>query len=353
MSHAEPNSAPTDSSKVRWTAVFRGRKNSDALYRRLARPKRTERLEALIRLITYRLAAAVAASLAIIQFAWLGAVAGYLTLPWRGSQSLNYQAMSAAGKNASTQISQCAAPLILWALLLVCVPRAHLWLFRLTMFSAAALGYYVPRPPPVRTAEILEPITGRAIEAARPATHHMIAALVLAPALAYILYRLAYILTSRTRGLRLREARPPRNHSEFAYPAGARRFIGVPVATLLLAVDLWAASAMHTLLTLPSHGSGPQSSRYLIWVWVTAIFVVSLLICIPRMGSNRQPFIYIVVAITLYALWPHALLPPAISTLLAIPNAFWLMSAIYLSSTGLGFDVLSICLNWPAYPELG
>jgi hypothetical protein len=350
-------------------SLLRRRKSPVKLYWRLERPGPSKYVRAMIGVILCRAAAAVAAILAIALFAFLGVVAGNMSYPrWPTIKSLeNGQAISLAATPAAAELSRWVPVFTVFGLILVSIPRAHLWIFRLTMLSGVVLGYYQRRLPPFPQSTATTEITRRAALLTNWMQLHLaslvsriklhipvplvvaVVSLIVAVVMAYILYRSAYIVTVRTMSFVPRHQRS-HNHSAFCNTSLARRLIAVPVAAGLLSLNLWILQHIRSLLTKAHYGVflfgySPISVIDLILLTLA----VAVMICTPRPRGYRRLLVAIIVATTVYALSAHVhplLLP---TWTLTSANSFWILIVSFLFVTGFGFDLLTALLDWPIY----
>ncbi len=129
--------------------MLRRRKSPAKLYWRLERPGPRKYARAVAHVIIYRAVAVAAASIAITLYAFLGVVAGNVSYPrWPAVRSIDGQTISLAEAHATAELNHWMPVFIVIGLILVSIPRAHLWIFRITMLSGVALGYYQRRLPP-------------------------------------------------------------------------------------------------------------------------------------------------------------------------------------------------------------
>jgi hypothetical protein len=359
-----PNAQPEEPVAVRENAaalraMLRRRKSPARLYWLLERPGPGVYARAVTRLIAYRFVSAVVASLAITLCGFLGAAVGNLGyLRWSAVGSTNGLMASLAVVHADGDMSRLVPAFIMLGLILVSIPRAYLWIFRLTMLIAAVLGYYQRYLPPFwrsaattfisREALSLTRLTQRYLAASAQGDRALVLAIaLLIPVIAYGLYRMAYGLSAAT--MTFIPHRPEvRGTSAFFQMSLRRRFMAVPVTAGLLAVSVWIVQDIRE--TLPAARSGVILLRYnqLSAWWLAAAVVVVLMICTPRPRGYRWLLVATLVAIAVYASWSrvHVLRMP--NWVPAVPHNFWLLLAIYLLVTGLGFDTVAAQLGWSA-----
>ena len=329
-------------------AMLRRRKSPAKLYWRLERPGPRKYARAVAHVIIYRAIAVAAASLAITLYAFLGVVAGNVSYPrWPAVRSIDGQTISLAEAHATAELNHWMPVFIVIGLILVSIPRAHLWIFRITMLSGVALGYYQRRLPPFPRSAVAIDIIRRTASLTSSIPRHLavstaaVGLLVAVAVVARILYRTAYILTVRTTSFIPRRPRS-HNYSAFSRTRLTRRLAAVPVTAVLLSVSLWIVQNIRA--PLPGARYGVQSS---VTDWMLATVVAALIICTSPPRGYRWPLIALWTAITVYALSPHVRLLRIPSWLPAASNSFWVLVITYFLVIGFGFDLVTALLDWP------
>ncbi len=335
--------------------MLRRRKSTPVLYWHLKRPRAHVYAGAVARLVIYRLVAAAAAILAIMLLAFVGAVAGNIGYPhWPALKSISGGMINLATVHATAELSHWVPAFLALGLALVIIPRPHQWLFRITMVSGAALGYYQRRLPPFPHSTMANDIIRQAASLAGRITLPVsakslstaIAPLAIVALIGYILYRSSYTLTMRTMSF---IPRRPINHyrSTFRAVSVTRRLMAVPVTAGLLAVSLWIVENIRILLHIT------RIDVFLLWhsqpspgEWLLVTVAVALIICTPRPQGYPLLLIALLVALTVYALWPYQSLFPMPTGILAAPGSFWMLAVAYLLVTGLAFDLVAALLDW-------
>jgi hypothetical protein len=336
--------------------MLRRRKSPAKLYWRLERPGLRKYARPVAHVIIYRAVAVAAASLAITLYAFLGVVIGNVSYPrWPAVRSIDDQTISLAEAHSTAELSHGVPAFIVLGLILVSIPRAHLWVFRITMLSGVALGYYYRRLPPFPQSALAIDIIRRTASLTRSIPRHLavspiaaVGLLLAAAVVARVLYRTAYILTARSTSFIPRRPRS-HNYSAFIRTELTRRLVAVPVTAVLLSVSLWIVQNIRA--PLPGARYGVQSSAT---DWMLATVVVALIICMPSPRGYRWPLITLWTAITVYALSPHVRLLRIPSWLPAASNSFWILVIVYFVVIGFGFDLVTALLDWPIrIPFLG
>ena len=343
--------------------MLRRRRSTAKLYWLVERPRPRAYVRGVAHAAVNRLIVAVEASLAILLCVFLGAVAAALSHPrWPALSSIDDLTIRLTVARAVVNLSRCVPMCLLLGLTLAAIPRAQVWLFRFTMLSGVAIGYYQGYLPPLpRSADITRNATSLATLArhqlvvisaanAAPAAAIAAASLVVAAGAALIFYREAYALSTRTISL---IPHRPRNHNRSAFfrVSLARRLTAVPVTAALIAISIWIVQNARPVLPGAHYGVvlfGYHESSVTGWIAITAI--VALLICVPAPRGNRLLLVAILLAIAVYAVWPqaHLLRVPGWMPM-AAPRSFWVLGAAYLLVTGLGFGAVAALLGWPAY----
>src|SRR5690348_147710 len=281
------------------------RKSPPRLYWQLKRPKPRVYMQAVGKLLVYRVVAAAAAGLAITLCALIGGVAGNMSVPrWsslisiharhfnsaasHAGEVLNRWAESIQGQTIIAAISRAAADLTRWVpafmllgLILVSVPRAHRWIFNLTLAGGLALGYYHRHLPPLPRSSAAEAITTRSASLSTQATRHLtksslavaVLALILVAIVIYILYSNAFNLTRRTAGF-IPHRQVSHYRSTFRAVSAMRRLVAAVITVVLLAVDLWIVRNIRMSLPGLQHGIFIiKHSQISVTGWVLAIVI--------------------------------------------------------------------------------
>ncbi len=360
--------------------MLRRRRSSPRLYWRLRRPRPRIYARAAAKLIIYRIVAAAAASLAITLNALLGAIAGNINFPrWSSLISIHGQTINSAISHAKTDLTHWARTIhsqtinsaishaitdvtrwvpafMVLGLILVSIPRAHQWIFNITMFGGLALGYYQRHLPPLPQSTVAADITKRSAALAIQIPQHLpvsssltIAVLPLAAVVIVtgILERSAYILTVRTTSF---IPRRPISHyrSTFRAVSVTRRLAAAAITAGLLAVDIWIVRNIRTSLSGAHYGTFLlKHSQFPVTDWVLAAVIVALILCTPRPNGIKWLLVTILSAITAYAFLPDVNLLRIPSLMSASPNSLWALIIAYLFVTGFGFDLIIALLDWP------
>jgi len=359
-----PSAEPEEPVAVRENAaalrsMLRRRKSPARLYWLLERPGFRVYARAVARLIAYRVVAAAAASLAITLCGFLGAAVGNLGYPrWAAVGKINGLMASLAVVHADRDLSRLLPGFIMLGLILVSIPRARRWIFRLITLIAAVLGYYQRHLPPFWRSAATTSISRGVLSLTRLMQRHLAApaqgdrALVLAVAIlaayiAYGLYRIAYGLTAATMTF-IPHRLKIRGTSGFFRVSVPRRLLAVPVTAALLAVSLWIVQGIRA--PLPGAHSGMILLGYRqpsAW-WLAAAVGFALMICMPRPRGYPWLLVAVLVAVAAYASWPRVYLLRMPNWVPAAPHNFWLLLAAYLLVTGLGFGAVAAELGWSA-----
>jgi hypothetical protein len=355
------------------------RRDSPRLYWRLKKPKPRVYVRAVGKLLLYRVIAAAAVAVAIIVSALVGAVAANLNFPrWssllriqrhppsliapHASKILSGWAASIHGPTIATAISHATAGLaplvpafLLLGLILVSIPRAHRWIFSMTLDGGLALGYYQRHLPRLPQSAVTEAITTRSASLSTQLTRHLPTSsivsaqlpLAVALILSFVLFRNAYVTTLRTVGfIPLR----PVNHyrSTFTAVSVTRRLAAAVITAPLLVVDVWivrnirmSLPGIHPGTLIIKHGQLSATG------WILAIVAATLIICMPRPHGSQWLLTAILEILTLYALLPHVNLIAVPSLLPFSPSSLWALILAYLVVTGFGFDLITGLLDWP------
>jgi hypothetical protein len=356
MSWAAPASE-TQPNQAVVRAVLRRQKSLEKLYWRFNRPRLDVYARAAVRVIIYRLIAAAIAIAAITLFAFVGIVAGNVGYPrWMPLKDIHGPRLRSAETHAAPELARWILVFIVLGLILVAIPRAHRWIFRLTMLGGAALGYSQRHLPPFPRSAVAADITkwfaSIASRILRPGTPTSITVaaipLVIGAVAAYVLYRITYRLTWQTTDFIPR--RPVNhNHSTFSSVNVVRRIAAVPIAAILLFSGLWMAESVRArlpgahYLTLISWYSRPS-----VTAWVLAAAIIAWIICTPHPQGLRWLLILLLFGITAYAFSPRVYLLRVPAALPATaPGAFWALIMIYLLVIGFGFSLVAMVLDWP------
>jgi hypothetical protein len=304
-----------------------------------------------VRVIVYRVIAAVVASLAVALSVFLGVVASNIGYPrWPPLGRIQGRTISLADVHAVAELGRWVPIFIAFGLILVCIPRAHRFIFGLAFLSGAALGYYQRYLPPLPAPSGTAYATRQAASlAGRIPAESLIVSLALLAAVvvvAYILYRSAYSLTMRTVSF---IPRRPINHyrSAFRSVSLTRRLVAAAVTSGLLSIELWIIENIRTSLPGVYYGisiSGHSASSAIAWILATV--VVALMICMPCPQGFKWLFYAVLIAIAAYAFVPHVHLLQLPNWLPAAHNSFWALIIAYILVTGFGFDLVSALLDW-------
>jgi len=346
------------------------------LYWHLWRPRPGTYVWAVARIVICRVIAAVMASAAIILYGFLGTVLGNMSYP-RWPTTINVEkgwAISVATVPAVVQLSSWVPAIALFSVILICIPRARIWIFRFTILASIALGFYQRHLPAFPQPAAIEDITRRVEPAASWAQSHLVSLIgslqaVLAPPakqqigwvvpvyaivslmivlIAHIFYRNAYILTLRTGNF---FPRRPRSHNRSAFYAisPSRRLMAVLVTAGLLSVDLWILQNLHSSLPAMHYVTSFGYSQLSAIDWAVAAFGAALIICSPRPRGHQRLWIVFLAGITVYAASTHAYLLHLPAWIPPAPQGFWTIVIAYFIATGFCFDLVSILLDWPIY----
>lgn len=337
-------------------ALLRRHGSTHALYWRYKRPRARVYAGALSRVVIYRLVAAVEATFAITLLAFAGAVAGIIGYPrWPALKSIHGEMISGATVSAAAELSHWVPAFLLLGLIIVIIPRPHRWLFRITMLSGGAVGYFQQRIPSFPHSAVASDISARAasltarIPLPKLTTSVSIAMAppVIAALIGYILYQNSYTLTLRT--ISFIPIHPVKHYrSTFRAVSVTRRLIAALVTAGLLAVNIWLVENMR--LSLPHTHYGTfllGTSHPSLMAWLIAVVIFALAICAPRPQGYQWLLIFFMVAMTVYAFLPYQMLPPMPVDIPAVPDSFWVLAVVYLLVTGLAFDLAGALLDWP------
>ena len=341
------------------------------LYWGLWRPRPGEYARAVAGIIICRVTAAVMASLAITLYAFLGIVLSNMSYP-RWSTTKNIRdgwAISVAAVPAAVQLSRWVPAIVLFAVILICIPRANIWIFRLTILGGVALGFYQRYLPPFPQPAAMGDIVRRVTSAGGWAQSHLALltsrmqvaqqqgswavlvyigislAIVL---IAYILYRNAYVLTVRTGSF---FPRRPRSHKRSSL---SRRLMAVLVTAGLLSADLWILQNIHSSLPAARYGAFFEYNHIAAIDWAlaalgAALIIGAALITWVRLRGDRWLWIAFLVAITFYAVSTHVYLLRLPAWIPPAPQSFWMIVITYFIVTAFCFDLVAALLDWPIY----
>jgi hypothetical protein len=308
-----------------------------------------------IRLVIYRLLAAVTAILAITLIAFAGAVVGAMGYPrWPAVKMFTDKAISGAIVTAATEVGRWSPAVFLLGLILVLTLRPQRWLFGLTMLSGGVLGYFQDRIPSPLNVVVASAMGARATSLV--GRLHLRASLIPPPVAAITLvaaaligwglHRRAYAGAVRTTGFI--PARPASHYrSLFRAVSVARRLAATLVTTAFLAVSLWLVDHIAALSPHAHYGTFLLGHSHLsLTELVIAIVALALAICAPRPQGYQWLLVFCVIAITVCAFLPYQILPPMPPGVPAAPDNLWALAALYLLVTGLAFDLIAALLDW-------
>src|SRR5215472_1370026 len=344
-------------------AMLRRRKPEAKLYWILERPRPRFYARAVTRVIVYRVIAVVAASLGVALCAFLGGFVGRLGYPrWPAVRSVDARMITLAIADALPGLGRLIPAFIGIGLILISIPRAHLWLFRIAMLTGVALGYYQRYLPAFPWSAGAADVTRKPSAELTKLSHFLaeragvqfsfgwgIVVLALAAAVASILYRRAYVLTVRTMSFIPRRPKV-HNRSAFTSVSITRRLAAVPLTAGLLAACLWIVQNIRASLPDARYGIVlfGQSADWATG-WIIATVVIAFAICAPGPRGHRLPLILLLSAITAYSFWPeiHLIRMPAWIPA-ATGNSVWGLAAVYLLVTGFGIELVAGLLDWHA-----
>ena len=145
------------------------------LYWRLWRPRPGKYARAVAGITICRVIAAVMASLAITLYGFLGTVLGNISYPrWPAIKNIgDGWAISVAAAPAVVQLSRWVPAIVLFGVILISIPRAHIWIFRLTILGSVALGFYQRYLPPFPQPAAIGDITRRVSQAGSWVQSHL------------------------------------------------------------------------------------------------------------------------------------------------------------------------------------
>ena len=319
--------------------MFRRRNSTAQLYRRLSRPSPVGYARAVLRLIIYRVAAVVAAGLSIALYAFLGSIAGYINNPrWPAIKSVDVQKIRLAAVYATPEVSHWLPLYIVLGAIVVSIPHAHRWIFRLVVLGGAALGYYQRHLPPYPTSGLSVSITKRAVLLTNPIRAHILMAVAIAPLIAYLLYYLAYILALRTTRIH--------NHRSNNVSL-TRQALALLTTTTLLLINTWLARNIRTKFPGVHYIVSLKHITYLQTYCLIATLIVTFVICMSRLRSHRLFLITLLIAITVWAISPQVDLLRMPTWIPKGSTSFWALIIAYLFVTGFGFDLISALFDWP------
>ena len=337
-------------------AKVSGRKSPERLYWRLQRPRAGVYAGRARRVLLYRVAAAAAAIIAVALWAFLGMVLGNIGNPrWPPVARIGIGTINLAVIHAAAEFAPWMPVFIVLGVILAIIPRPSLWLYRLTVLGAGALGYYQRRLPPVHWPGLASTVTERtAALVARlslrpPASTANAATVVLLAAIvaAYAGYRYSYGFAVRSTGVIPR--RPVTHYrSTFAGLPVTSRLVAVPFAAAVLTAAVWIAEGIR------AHLPGVRYEAYLFgyshpsnFIWLVAALIVAWVVCVPHPNGFQWLFILLILGLTAYAFAPHVYLirVPAGSSLAG--QSFWGLVIAYLGVTGFGYNLVARLLDWP------
>jgi hypothetical protein len=347
------------------------------LYWCLWRPRPGEYARAVAGITICRVTAAVMASLAITLYVFLGIVLGNMSYPrWSTTKNIgDGWAISVAAVPAVVQLSRWVPAIVLFSVILISIPRANIWIFRLTILGGVALGFYQwylpPFPQPAAIGDIVRRVTSAggwaqshlALLTSRmqvaqqqgswvvPVYIGISLAIVL---FAFILYRSAYLLTARTGSS---FPRRPRSHNgSGSYPTSlSRRLMAVLVTVALLSADLWILQNIHSSLPEARYGAFFEDNHIAAIDWALAALGAALIIgaalitWVLRPRGYRWIWIAFLVAMTVYAVSTHVYLLHLPAWIPPAPQGFWMIVIIYFIVTVFCFDLVAALLDWPIY----
>jgi hypothetical protein len=355
-----------DESPAAFRARRRLRKSLARLYWRLERPRPRVYARAVAGVMVGRVIAAIAASLAITLCAFLGIVAGNMSYPrWPTVKSIDDgRAISVAAAPAALQLSRWAPVFIVFGVILICIPHAHLWIFRLTMLGAVAFGYYQRHLPPFPRSAVAVDITRRAAVLARWIQLHLaslesrikpqpavltvatVATLIIA-GIAYILYRKAYSLTVQNMSLVPRRLRS-QHRSAFSSISLTRRLLAVPVVAGLLSADLWIVQNIRSALPNARYQAFLSTHNQIsVTDWALAVLAAAFIVCGSPPRGYRRLLIALLIFIAAAALSAYVYLVQLPAWTPNTPDSFWLLVIAYFAVTGFGFELVTELLDWP------
>ena len=342
--------------------MLRRRKSTQVLYWRLKRPRAQVYVAALIKVIIYRLVAAILAILAIACSAFVG-MAGrntnYHQLFVIKNKNLSLakgytELIYTATVHSLAHLSRWASLFVLLGLIVVAVPRPPRWLFGITMIGGVAVGYYQRRLPPFPVSSIANYMTRRtALMIAKISVSRtsptLISVLLLAIAIlvGYGLYRNSYVLAVRTGDF---IPRHPANHyrSTFRAVSIIRRLVAAIVTGGLLISDFYIVENIRVKLPIVrSENILSRGDQISLMGWLIIIAALALMICTPRPNGYRWLMIVLLAAITAYTFLPCRSLLRLPTAIIAPQQSFWLLAAAYMLITGLAYSLVSLLLDWP------
>jgi hypothetical protein len=317
------------------------------------------------------------ASLAITLYVFLGIVLGNMSYPrWSTTKNIDDGwAISVAAVPAVVQLSRWVPAIVLFGVILISIPRANIWIFRLTILGSVALGFYQRYLPPFPQPAAIGDIVRRVTSAGDWAQSHLALltgrmqvaqqrgswvvpvyigislAIVL---IAFILYRSAYVLTVRTGSS---FPRRPRSHngSGSYLTSLSRRLMAVLVTVALLSADLWILQNIHSSLPEARYGAFFEDNHIAAIDWALAALGAALITCaalitwVLRPRGYRWIWIAFLVAMTVYAVSTHVYLLHLPAWIPPAPQGFWMIVIIYFIVTVFCFDLVAALLDWPIY----
>jgi hypothetical protein len=319
-------------------AVPHRRISTEKLYWRLKRPGAGIYARAVRGLVIYRVAAAMAATIAITLAAFVGGVAGLVGYPrWPRLPTIHGLAINEASVREVAQISHWELAFVTLGVIVACIPRVHRWMFRVAVLGGAGLGYYQPRLPSLPRSAVAADVTGWTARLTDSVTKTASSSPVLDAVIplvtvaigAYVFYRYSYRFAARTAEL---IPRRPASHyySPFRGVVLARRLAAVPVAAALLSVDAWVVETLRASLPGVRYAhflsglSRPSPAE-----WAAAAVIVALVICAPHPQGQQWLLILLLFALTAYAFSPRVYLLPIPAWAPAAPAGFWVLAAAY------------------------
>ena len=347
------------------------------LYWHLWRPRSAAYARAVAGIVICRVIAAVMAGAAIILFVFLGAVLGNMSYPrWPTTRNIeDGWAISVAVVPVVVQLSNWVPAIALFAVILISIPRARIWIFRLTIPASLALGFFQRLLPAFPQPAAVDDITRRLDAAASWAQGHLVVlignmqaqqaqhtgspvdwvapvyagAALLILLTAYSLYRKAYNLTLRTGKFFPRRPRT-HNRSPFYVISRSRRLAAALVTAGVLSADLWILQNIHAALPAVHYGVASFGYNQITAIdWAALALGAALITCTPSPRGYLRLWVALLLGVTAYAASTHVhvlhlptWIPPA-------PHSFWTIAIAYFIVTGFCFDLVSVLLDWPIY----
>jgi len=347
------------------------------LHWHLWRPGPVTYVRAVSSIVICRVIAAVMAGVAITLYGFLGTVLGNMSYPrWPATRNIeNGWAINVATVPAVVQLSSWVPAIVLFSVILVCIPRARIWIFRFAILASIALGFYQRHMPAFPQSAAIQDIARRVEQAASWAQSHLVSVMgslqaVLAPPakqqigwvapvyasvslmvvlIAYIFYRSSYILTLRTGNFLPRRPRS-HNRSAFYVMSLSRRIMAALVTAGLLLVDLWILQNLHSSLPAMHHGVTLFRYHQIAAIdWVIVAFGAALIICTPRPRGYQWIWMAFLAGITVYAASTHVYLSHLPAYIPPAPQGFWTIVIAWFIATVFCFELVSVLLDWPIY----